>query len=412
MSTKNRITAKGGRGGGKSKALSYRVLRLILEHPEWHILIVSPDFPHTRIIWEMILPLVWPIIQHGGINKTERTIRTITGGVLRFLSAFNPDALRGWNAHAAALDEEKDITDIAIGTVMLCLRCNKHPLIFGAGTPEVGEYQKRYEMLQKDPDSAVFSLPSTDNVFVSQRIFELAQTHMSERLYRQEVLAEFVEVEDKFYVFRREFNEQKNGVQMPILGRDITREKTLSRLGHPYRYIVGVDYNFDYPNYGAIYRIFDDNLWVLVDLVRVTGLASKFGQDLIDRGYTTDACAIIDDASGEYNGGGGANNTPNSSARLMRALGFHCYHPRKNPPIKDRINAFSSKLAPLNGPPTWKYDTVRCADVKNVMENIQWFNQRLDKYEGLDHAVDAMSYPIWYFEPAAKELIPGIRGIR
>jgi hypothetical protein len=323
---------------------------------------------------------------------------------VQFLSADNPDSLRGWNASWAGLDEEKDISDEAIDIVMLCLRDSAHPLIFGAGTPEMGAYQERYERLEAAEECDVFSFPSRDNVFIPHRVFDLAKSLMDKKRYAQEVLAEFVEMEVVPYICKRELGEQHVVTRNQIADwKDVTAQIAARKTGHKRRWIAGADYNQATPNVAWVYKVYFPNIWVLHDIVYAPG-KDALAVQLDIAGYPAMDVLVVDDASGEYDRHKGLQS-PNSSSRMMRRMGYKCVHNNKNPFIKDRINAFMAKFAPLEGDPTWRYvDHMRhkvemCLKVIKTDKNNP---NKLDKSDGVDHDFDACTYPVVYFEPAAR----------
>jgi hypothetical protein len=94
-------------------------------------------------------------------------------------------------------------------------------------------------------------------------------------------------------------------------------------------------------------------------------------------------------------------------------LGYKCFHKRKNPQVKDRVNAFLVKLAPLKGAPSWSCLLPKCEELAEICERLEWAGDGnyLDKTEGYDHGFDAASYPVSYFEPAASIQIPRLIGM-
>lgn len=410
-----RITGAGGRGGGKSEALASRAECLLLTRPGEHGIIVSPDYAHTQIVWGKILRRThqWTLPGTQGIHRTEHLIRYITGSTIRFLSADNPDSLRGWDAHWMGVDEEKDVTDEAIDIGAMCLRESADPLIFGAGTPEVGEYSARYEHLMQDPSSEVFRFPSYENVFIPHEIFERMKSHMDERRYRQEVLAEFVRMDDDALVAKG-FSRNRHCANTADLGADIT-SRYLSRKGfinpktrRTFRFIAGVDYNHDSPCVAWIYQVYPPNRWVVVDIVKAPDPAHRLAQALKDAGYRPQRVLVVDDASAEWQDARGSKRSPNTSRRFMREAGFTCVNPdsrtRRNPPVRERIDAFLAKLSPAAGDPTWAYSAHLADRVVPVMENQVWSSTgwTLDKDAGYDHDMDAATYPIHRLEPPYK----------
>jgi hypothetical protein len=414
----SRWTAKGGRGSGKTFALSTKAACLLIDLPFERGLLLSPVNDLRDTVWDTVLGLLderW--LQPGtrGIHETKKTIRTIVGSAAQFRSGESLRGLRSWGVSWCGVDEEKDVTDTAIDTAWGCVRQTRYPIMFGAGTPEAGgEYEARFKKMasDEDPDSAVFSMPSKSNPFIYHELFDLLRTQMDEKRYRQEILAEFVEMEPIPYVCRREFDRERHHLDVRRhIARDITKKYTERRFRRGFKYIIGVDYNHDYPCYGVVYRLFAGRPvhWVAVDIVQATGIASRLAAALIESGYTPRNSVIIDDASGDYNAPRGKKD-PNSSSRLMRASKFVVVHKAANPGIKDRVNAFLAKLAPIQGHPSWSLDLDRCEDLAESIENVKWWNGRkIDKEGGWDHVFDAATYPIAFLEPAARPNIPAVR---
>lgn len=413
-----RITGAGGRGGGKSEALAQRCEYLILTRPGNHGLVVSPDYSHTQIIWEKLLRRVhqWTLPGTMGINRTRRLLRFVNGVTVRFLSADNPDSLRGWDAHWLGVDEEKDVSDEAIEIAMLCLRLAKQPLIFGAGTPEVGEYYERFERMKESKDCEVFRFPSRENCFIPHAVFDLAIGLMDERRYRQEVLAEFVRMDEDALVAKG-FDRNIHKIDILKSGlKDVTRAYTKRKLRKSFSFIIGIDYNHSTPCVAWVYRVFEPNIWVVVDIVKAPDPAWKLAKDLKNAGYSPLECLVIDDASAEWHDSTGGSKSPNSSRRYMREHGFLCINPdpkaNKNPPVRARIDGLTAKLSPAKGDPTWYYSARLGRRVYEVMENQVWMNTgwKLDKTAGYDHDMDAATYPIHRLEPPAK--FTGSWGVR
>lgn len=401
----SRIEGNGGRGSGKSEGGVLRALRYIAERPNENGQCVSPWFDLTKIIWSKLLaqiPRSWLLPGKLGILRSDRELRFANGVAVRFRSADNPDSLRSWGGGWTFVDEEQDVTDEAVAVIWPSLRCSARPCLWSVGTPKAGEYRDRHERLADDPSATVLRFDSYSNPFVSPAAFELSKSQMTADMYRQEILAEWIDLDDA-YVCRREFDPLLHSVKFPFdIGKDITRAVTQSRVGAARAYVAGVDYNLGPPCCAWVYRVFagKPNKWIVVDIIHAYGEASNLAAALKEHGYTGANTLVIDDASGEYNKYGGKRSA-NSSARLMRNAGYMCIHPKKNPRIKDRVNALLVKMKPAEGEPTWLYDSKHGTAVRKVMKGIKWSNQELDKSAGVDHDFDAATYPLHFFCPPA-----------
>lgn len=403
-----RIEANGGRGSGKSEGGVLRAIRFICERPDEAGQCVSPVYDQTLIIWAKLLgqiPGEWlrPGVQ--GIRRSERTLYFVNGASVRFRSADNPDSLRSWGGGWTFVDEEQDVTTEAIGVIWPSLRKSASPSLWTVGTPKSGEYRDRHDLLIEDKTCRWLRFDSYSNPFISHAVFDLAKRQMTPEMYRQEILAHWADLDEE-YVARRWFDPKVHGMQMPPPREwmDITRQVASGK-----RYVAGVDYNLGPPNIAWIYRVFSGTprRWVLVDIVVAAGESSYLGQAMTQKGYTGDNTLVIDDASGEFNRYGGKRSA-NSSCRLMRSMGYTCVHPKKNPLIKDRVNALLVKLAPVEGGASWFYDMRLDVRVREVMTKARWNNNELSKSDGVDHDFDAGTYPLHWFEPPARMQIPTI----
>jgi hypothetical protein len=260
-------------------------------------------------------------------------------------------------------------------------------------------YFERHESNLQNPESKCFRFESFSNPFISHEVFNLAKRQMDERTYRQEILAEWVKADSGanlvFYCFDRARHGSANG-ETSQFGRDITRKITLKRCGIARPNIIGVDYNWDFPNYAVVWRVFEPNIWVAVDVVSAKGHAGHLAIEIKKRGYSDSL--IVDDASGRYNHG------PKSSTRLLRAEGFKVFHPNKNPLVTDRVDAALSKLAPVEGDPSIYVVSPQCDELMEAFESLQWSKTagKIDKSMGVDHVIDAATYPIAFFCPVGK----------
>lgn len=395
-----RQLGKGGRGSGKSEALAYKAIRYLLELDGEHGRIVSPINDLTVIVLEKVLAKLDPQ-WISNFSKVKKTITLWNRSSIQFRSGKSERALRSWGGSWQGLDEEADITDKVIGICWGCLRLTKTPIMFGVGTPVRGQFEKRYIQAISDADSGVFSFPSRGNPFISHRVFDLMRSQMDERLYRQEVLAEFVDLEDLPFVFYG-FDREKHCIRQITEGEDITSQVVFSKTHNKGRnYIIGCDYNWGWPNVAVVFKIYDPDIVVAVDCISSMGHTGQLVKAIQAAGYNPRECLVIDDATGESNAR--INKGKGSSARLMRAGGFAVHHPRRNPAIKDAVNAVNCKLVPADdSDPTIFFELPKCEELAVAMESCIWKGDMFDKSAGHDHWADAIKYVLHFFFPPAK----------
>ena len=398
-STKSRIEGNGGRGSGKSEGGVLWCIKHIIEHPVEHGEITAPTYRILRINWNKLLaqiPRYWLYDKTAGIRLSDKELHFINGAIIRFVSTDNPDALRSWGGSWAWIDEEQEVTDEAVDIIWPSLRCTSRPQMLSTGTPKPGEYYERHQRLLKQSDSESIHFDSYSNPFIDPNVFILAKEQMDERRYRQEILAEWIPVDEESLIFYN-FKRAIHCLDIPqYKWKDITKNITKRKCGIAKRYIIGVDYNWDYPNYAVIWQVCHPNKWIAMDVISAKGHAGHLAAEIKDRGYAD--CVIIDDASGSYNRGS------KSSTRLMRASGITVMHPTRNPTITDRINAALAKMSPVNGDISLFLGMPHCNEIAEAMEACIWApgGKKIDKSAGVDHIIDAATYPLHFFEPPAK----------
>jgi len=108
--------------------------------------------------------------------------------------------------------------------------------------------------------------------------------------------------------------------------------------------------------------------------------------------------AVYPDASGA------SRKTVNASISdisLLETAGFECRVPKKNPFIKDRVMAanaaFESGQVLINSD--------ECPELSSSLEQLTYDNNGVpDKTSGLDHLIDAATYPIAHELPIIKPI--------
>ena len=397
---KRKAMALGGRGSGKSEGLVLWALVLAVDNPGWSIQLTSPTYKKTVILWRKILRKTnrhWLKPRKKGIRLTDREIRFVHGSVFRFFSAADPDSLRGEDNHAAGIDERQDVSQEAVDNVFLSLRITDRYQLRQIGTPKMGtDFHEEHNRYLDDDDACVHRMGSLQNPFIPSDVFDDAAKNMDEHRYRQEVLAEFVPLEGLVYwLFDRRIHMAKI---WPNKNRDITRSFTAERFGKGFDYVLGCDYNVA-PMCAVVYKLIAPEnrleqpvMWA-VDEVSIPSdaNATKLGVELQRRGYSD--AVVIDDASGQGGKGG------QSSAAMLRQLGFVISHPKKNPPVVDRVNAVLAKLKNADGAIGYRVDP-KCKMLIRALESQDWENGKPNKRTGHDHILDAAGYPVHRLFPA------------
>lgn len=199
---------------------------------------ISPTYNLTRPVWrkfERIAPPGWITGTHG----TEAAPDFLECGPARieFKSAEHPERLVAEGLRRVVIDESGLIREsVWTESVQPALIDHKAPAML-VGTPKGKNWFYRMKLRGDDPDDhevMSFGGPSWENPFIDRQEVERLATEMPERLYRQEILAEFLD--DEGAVFRR-VRECVRGYSTDptvVIGVDLAKH-------HDFTVILGMD---------------------------------------------------------------------------------------------------------------------------------------------------------------------------
>lgn len=161
-----------------------------------HVGWVVPVYLNARAVWRFAERMVFPIAKRLQTNKTERMITFPSGGNLSVYTADNPVGILGEAFDLVVLEEAARLPpDVWAETIMPTLADNDGRAMM-ISTPRGRNWfwQEFQRGLADGREQAAFTAPSVANPMPTiQRAAELARGRVSERTYRQEWLAEFVE---------------------------------------------------------------------------------------------------------------------------------------------------------------------------------------------------------------------------
>ena len=165
---------------------------------------IPPTYKNARPLWRFAEQMTAPVSRRLRINRTDRTIEFPGGGWLGIYTADNPVGILGEAFDLVILEEAARIAeDVWSETIMPTLadRDGRAMLI---STPRGRNwFWREYQAgLADGKTQASFTAPSNANPMPQiQRAFEMARTRVSERTFRQEWEAQFLD--DGGGVFRR-----------------------------------------------------------------------------------------------------------------------------------------------------------------------------------------------------------------
>lgn len=164
---------------------------------------VVPTYGNARPLWRFAEAMTRPVANRLRINRSDRTIEFPSGGWLGIYTADNPVGILGEAFDLVVIEEAARIApDVYHETIVPTLadRAGRAMLI---STPRGKNwFWTEYKRGKRDGrEQASFTAPTSANPLPTiRRAFELARHRVSERTFRQEWLAEFIE--DGAGVFR------------------------------------------------------------------------------------------------------------------------------------------------------------------------------------------------------------------
>jgi len=164
----------------------------------------APTYKYLGEAWRDILHILQPIVERR--DKTERRIELITGGVLEFWTLDNPNAGRGRKYKRIVIDEAAMIPHLqeAWTAALLPTLGDLQGDAYFLSTPKGrnGFWQMyQWGLDSERPDWTSWQFQTGKNPYISKTEIEIWRSEMPERIYAQEVLAQFLE--DAGGVFRR-----------------------------------------------------------------------------------------------------------------------------------------------------------------------------------------------------------------
>lgn len=188
----------------------------------------SPTYKMLLEVWREAAQMLEPITARR--STQERRIEFITGGMLEFWSLDNPDAARGRKYQRIIVDEAAMIPNLmdAWNMVLRPTLADYEGDGWFLSTPKGRNGFWRMFEWGQDPymhDWASWQMPTSANPFIAAGEVEAMRQQMPERVFAQEVLAQFLD--DAGGVFRR------------------VRQAATLTPAQPYqggRYVMGVDW--------------------------------------------------------------------------------------------------------------------------------------------------------------------------
>ena len=224
-----------GRRWGKTFACINEIVKFAWENPGVMTWWVAPVYRQSRIPFRIISKKFEGAIQAA--TKSPMEIQWLNGSITQFLSADQPDNLRGEGVHFLVVDEAAMIPEETWYEVLRPTLSDKQGKAIIVSTPKGQNWFYHVWARGEDPafpEYASFRFPTSSNPFIPASEIEEVKSTLPSDVFRQEYLAEFLE--DSAGVFRGikdciqgELEEPKPGGEY-IVAWDIAKNQDFSVL--------------------------------------------------------------------------------------------------------------------------------------------------------------------------------------
>jgi phage FluMu gp28-like protein len=185
-----------GRQAGKSFTAQNLLLKWILEDNNSVAMWVSPVYSQSKKVFSELVNSIADSGLTSSINKSELQINFINGSVIYFRSGEREDTLRGYTLNYLIIDEAAYIKDDVWMTVLRpTVLVNGKKVLF-ISTPKGRNWF--YDLAMRGynddyPQYKTYHATSFDTPYITQDELIEAKLSLPESIYRQEILAEFID---------------------------------------------------------------------------------------------------------------------------------------------------------------------------------------------------------------------------
>ena len=190
------ITLVTGRQWGKTLLGENMLLKWALTTPNSNLMWLSPIYKQSKKVMDHISNAIGGTSVVSSINKSELEIKLTNGSKLLFRSAEREDNLRGLTLDYLIVDESAFIKDTVWDNVLKQTVLVRGKRVLFISTPKGKNFLYSLSLRGDDPNQDKYlSLRGTsfDTPYISDEELYEARDTLPEDIYRQEILAEFID---------------------------------------------------------------------------------------------------------------------------------------------------------------------------------------------------------------------------
>lgn len=333
-------------------------------------------------------------------NQSELRIRLLPQSNIQFVSAEQYQNLRGETLHGVVIDEARDLKkDIWEMMLRPMLARTKGWAAFLSTTNGFDWFYDLAQKALKQKEWSFTQAPSTIAPWWDDNEVNSAKSSMSGPIYRQEILAEFVDLTSgrKYSGFSVANESEKN----PFCLR--------GEVANPVMPVyVGPDFNVAHMSWtllqsdGYKFHAFDQ-VYIEQTIEGTKEAAEECARKILELNIRADPQVIlIGDASGNSRKTSSVGKTDYS---IIEAV-FHKYGikfenqtPEANPHIKDRVNSVNSVLKSVHGVVCFTLNPIKCDRLRTDFQREKWPVPGSPNDKSLGHAADGCGYIVHVVRP-------------
>lgn len=193
----NYIVVSAGRRAGKTELAINAMIKYALENDDSIILYLNPRGNQRQLVWNEFIKKFGegPFIQK--LNKTSNDAHFTNGSIIYFRLGSDPsvESLRGGKANFIILDEYALYKAHAWEYILQPMQATiPNPKALFISSPRgKGDFYIKYNMYRDNKNWISYHAPSSCNPLISLEYLEGVKSQISEKAWKQEYLAEFVD---------------------------------------------------------------------------------------------------------------------------------------------------------------------------------------------------------------------------